>query len=75
MTTNRQFILNCINGMSDASLLKLWDAVFEYGGRRPPIISACEWCEARHGGECPEETFTCNVDAAAWMQSEAVLRK
>lgn len=76
MTTNRQFILNCINGMSDASLLKLWDTVFEYGGRRPPILSACEWCEARHCGECPEEeTGVCNVDAAAWMQSEAVLRK
>jgi len=75
MTTNRQFILNCIQGMSDATLLLLWDTIFECGGQRPPILSACEWCEAQHGGECPEEAYVCNVDAVAWMQSEAVLRK
>lgn len=73
--TNRQFILNCIQGMSDETLLKLWDTLFECSNMKPPIISACEWCETRHGGECPEEAFTCNVDAAAWMKSEAVLRK
>lgn len=75
MTTNRQFILNCIQGMSDESLLTVWDTIFELGGMKPPILSACETCEADHGGECPAETFTCNVDAAAWMRSEAVLRK
>ena len=75
MTTNRQFILNCINGMSDDALLKLWDALFECANQRSPIITACEWCEAQHGGECPVETFACSVDATAWMQREAVLRK
>ena len=75
MTTNRQFILNCIQGMSDASLLTLWDTLFEYADKKAPILTACEWCEAQHGGECPRETFVCNVDAAGWMQSEAVLRK
>ena len=75
MTTNRQFILNCINGLSDAALLTLWDTLFESQCKKPPILSACEWCEAQHGGECPGELQVCFVDAPAWMQSEAVLRK
>ena len=74
MITNRQFILNCIQGMSDENLLTLWDTLFECAGKKAPILSACEWCEAQHGG-CPDDAFACNVDAAAWMQSEAVLRK
>ena len=75
MITNRQFILNCIQGMSDKSLLTLWDTLFECGGMKPPIISACEACEAEHGGECPGVLHVCFVDAPAWMRSEAVLRK
>ena len=75
MITNRHFILKCIEGMSDESLLTFWDELFECANQRPPIISACEWCNAQHGGECPAETSVCSVDAAAWMQSEAVLRK
>ena len=75
MTTNRQFILNCIQGMSDESLLTIWDTIFEFGGQKPPILSACETCEADHDGQCPGELHNCFVDATAWMKREAVLRK
>lgn len=73
--TNRQFILNCINGLSDESLLAVWDTIFELGVMKPPILSACETCEADHGGQCPGELHVCFVDATAWMQREAVPRK
>lgn len=70
--TNRGFILNCIAGLSDKQLLTLWDSIFDGGGMRPPIISACE---TEHSGECPGvDQMKCVMDADAWMKREAVLR-
>ena len=75
MITNRQFILNCINGMSDESLLTLWDTLFECSGMKSPIISACEVCEAEHG-ECNFEHLSqCSEAGVAWMKREVVMRK
>ena len=72
--TNRTFILKCIAGLSDESLLSLWDTIYECSVDRMPIVSACEICEAEHGGECPTGLFDCEVDAKAYMRREAVLR-
>lgn len=72
--TNREFILNCIQGMSDSKLRLLWETLFEYSGVPMPCVSACEACEAEHG-ECTfEHPSQCSEAGAAWMKREVVLR-
>ena len=71
--TNREFILKCINGLSDERLLDLWESIFCCSPA--PIISACESCPHRDDEECFANSKACAEQGAAWMQREAVLRK
>ena len=73
MTTNRQFILNCITGLSDERLQDLWETIFACSPA--PIISACESCPHQFDEDCVASSEACKEQGAAWMQSEAVLRK
>lgn len=73
--TNREFILKCIAGLSDGSLLDLWEEIWATDPDHMPIVSACETCISESAGsDCPHD-YICDVDGPAWMQREAVPRR